>query len=137
MGLFLNTACVDAINLEVVVIARAAGEANRTLIAATIILGERCEKRETCPVASVVGKVRDLVFPDDRGRLGRRVVLGFVGRFHFHLLSDRANCKLDIQSARLADLYYDLFDDVRFEAGVCNRHHIPPNRQAREAVVAV
>src|SRR5713226_9962905 len=104
-------------------LSRAAGEANRTLIATTIILGERCEKGETGPVAPVVGKVRDLVLPDDGGRLGGRAVLGFVGRFHFHLLSDRANCKFDIQSARLADLYYDLFDDVRFEAGVCNRHH--------------
>ncbi len=137
LGLLLNAASIDTVNLEVVVVSCAAGEADRSLIAATVILGERCEEGETSPVTPVVGKVCDLVLPDDRGRLGGGAVLGFVGRFHFHLLSNRANCKSNIQSARLADLYYDLFDDVRFEAGAGNRHRIPPNRQTGEAVVAV
>ena len=74
LGLFLNAACVNAINLKVVVVARASRETNGSLIAAPIILGEGREQSETGPVAPVVRKICDLIGVNDGGRLGGTAV---------------------------------------------------------------
>src|SRR5580700_10583479 len=60
LGLFLDSAGVNAIKLKVVIISRPASETNRSLIAATVVLSKGGEKCKTCPIASVVRKVRDL-----------------------------------------------------------------------------
>jgi hypothetical protein len=39
--LLLNATCIHAVKVEVVIIARASREANRALIASTVILSER------------------------------------------------------------------------------------------------
>ncbi len=74
LGLFLNAACVHAVNLKIIVVARSSCEANGSLIAATVILGERREQRETGPVAPVVREIRDLTRINDGGRFGGTAV---------------------------------------------------------------
>ena len=44
----------------------------------------------------------------------------------------RANRKLYIQGARLADLYHDFFDHPGLEAGVRDRHRVAADRQTRK-----
>src|SRR5882724_1191677 len=52
LGLFLNAAGVDAVDLKIVVVAGPAREPNGSLVAAAVILGERREQGETGPVKS-------------------------------------------------------------------------------------
>ena len=58
LGLLLDSAGVNAVNLKIVVVACSSCEANGSLIAATIVLGERSEESETGPVTPVVRKIR-------------------------------------------------------------------------------
>ena len=70
LSLFLDAACVNAVNLKIVVVARPASETNGSLIATPIILGEGREQSETSPVAPIVRKIGDLIGVNDGGRLG-------------------------------------------------------------------
>src|SRR5579862_49560 len=56
LGLLLNAAGVYAVDGKIVVIAGAACEPDRALVASTIILRERREQSEARPVAAIVGK---------------------------------------------------------------------------------
>ena len=60
LGLLLNAASIDAINLEVIVVTSSSGEADGPLVAAAIVLREGCEQGEAGPVAPVIGEFFDL-----------------------------------------------------------------------------
>ncbi len=122
LGLFLNTSGVHTVEVKVVVIASPTGETDGALIAATVILRERCQQREARPVAPIDRKIGDLS--------GCR-------RLDLHGFANRADSKLRIECSGLADLQYHVLDDLGFEAGTRNCQGVTANRQARSVVVPV
>ena len=137
LRLLLNTAGVDAVNLKVIVVSRAAGKANGALIAATVVLSKGGEKRETSPVAPVVGKICDLIRVNHRGRFCGTAVRRTGGCLDLDFFRNRADFKPNVQRVRLADLQSDSFNHPGLEASIRNRHGVASDGHAGEAVVAV
>ncbi len=94
LGLLLNAAGIDAVNLKVVVVSGAAGEANRSLVAAAVILSEGREEGEAGPVASIVGEVSDLLGVYDRRRLSGTAFRRSCGCLYLDFFCNRADFKL-------------------------------------------
>lgn len=71
LGLLLNASGIDAVKLKIVIVSGATREANGSLIAAAVVLRERGEKSETCPIAPVVWEICDLIGADNGRSFGR------------------------------------------------------------------
>ena len=137
LSLLLNAAGVDAVNLKVVVVARAAGKANGALIAAAVILSEGREQGEAGPVAPVVGQIRDLIGANDRGRFGgtavRRRADALTSTFSVGAPTASVMSRVRVwPTCRITS-----FDDFGLETLVGHGHAVAANRQAGKAVVAV
>src|SRR5208337_561250 len=96
LSLLLDAAGIDAVDRKIVVVAGAASETNRSLVAAPIVLRERSQQREGGPIAPIVRKIRNLIRPYYGPGLGRRAVLQF-GRSHLDPLVRRTDGKLNVQ----------------------------------------
>src|SRR5271157_1120387 len=72
LRLFLNASGIDAVDRKIVVVAGAAGETNRSLVAAPVVLRERSQQREGGPIAPMVRQIRNLIRTYHGPGLGRR-----------------------------------------------------------------
>src|SRR5580704_4929136 len=136
LSLLLNAAGINTVNLEVIIVARAAGEPNGSLIPATIILRKRCEHGEASPVAPIVGEVSDLLGVYDRRRLRGTAFRRSCGCLYLDFFRNRADFKLSIQRPRLSDLQYNVFYHPGLETFVGNRHRVAAYSQSGKAIVA-
>jgi hypothetical protein len=74
---------------------------------------------------------------NDCGRLGGTALRRFGGGIDLQFLGNCANLELNIQSARLTYLEYDIVDDFGCKFGASHCDRVLPNRQAGEAVIPV
>jgi hypothetical protein len=84
------------VKVEVVIIARASREANRALIASTVILGERRKQGKAGPVSAIDRQIRDLIAADHRSRLGGTTFGGSCGSLDVDRFRNRSYIKLSI-----------------------------------------
>src|SRR5450631_530071 len=112
LRLFLNTACVDPINLKVVVVARTPRETNGSLVATAVILSEGRQESETGPVAPIVREICDLASINDRRRFPGTAVRWAPRSLHLNFFRDSADFKTDIQRASLANSQDDVPDNL-------------------------
>ena len=133
LRLFLNASGVNSVEPEVVVVAGAAGKANRALVAASVVLREGSEKSEARPVAAVVREIRR------SGLVSITVDASAELRFAGALDALTSICSLiaptpscDVQGAGLADQQHYTVDDSCFEPSVSYDHRIVADCQSRK-----